>query len=87
MRFVLHDRDAKFPSSFDGVFASEGMEVMLTPYRAPNANAYAERFVRSIREECVDRVILFGERRLRHVIDEFVAHYHGELNHQDSAMS
>ena len=59
-----------------------GVHVVQTPIQAPNANAYAERFVRSIREECLDRVILFGERRLRHVIDEFVAHYHRERNHQ-----
>jgi transposase InsO family protein len=52
------------------------------PVRAPDANAYAERFVRSIREECLDRLILFGERRLFRALDEFVAHYHGERNHQ-----
>jgi transposase InsO family protein len=59
-----------------------GVRVVLTPFQAPNANAHAERFVRSIREECLDRLILFGERRLLHVLDEFVAHYHGERNHQ-----
>jgi hypothetical protein len=53
-----------------------------TPVHAPNANAYAERFVRSIREECLDRLILFGERRLLRALDEFVAHYHRERNHQ-----
>ena len=56
-----------------------GVRVVLTPIQAPNANAYAERFVRSIREECLDRLI---ERRLIRVLDEFVAHYHGERNHQ-----
>jgi transposase InsO family protein len=55
---------------------------VLTPVQGPNANAYAERFVRSIREECLDRLILFGERRLLRALDEFVAHYHGERNHQ-----
>ena len=55
---------------------------MLTPIQAPNANAYAERFVRSIRAECLDRLIFFGERRLLRAVDEFVAHYHGERNHQ-----
>src|SRR5436309_3244988 len=59
-----------------------GVRVVLTPIQAPNANAYAERFVRSIREECLDRLILFGERGLIRVLDEFVAHYHGERNHQ-----
>jgi hypothetical protein len=55
---------------------------VLTPVQAPNANAYAERFVRSIREECLDRLILFGERRLLRTLDEFITHYHGERNHQ-----
>jgi transposase InsO family protein len=55
---------------------------VLMPVRAPNANAYAERFVRSIREECLDRLILFGERRLLRALDEFVTHYHRERNHQ-----
>jgi putative transposase len=53
-----------------------------TPVQAPNANAYTERFARSIREECLDRLILFGERRLLRAVDEFVAHYHKERNHQ-----
>ncbi len=55
---------------------------MRTPVQAPNANAYAERFVRSVREECLDRLILFGERRLLRALDEYVARYHGERNHQ-----
>ena len=59
-----------------------GVRIVLTPVQAPNANAYAERFVRSIREECLDRLVLFGERRLLRALDEFVAHYHGERNHQ-----
>lgn len=58
------------------------MRVVRTPIQAPNADAHAERFVRSIREECLDRLILFGEHHLRRAIDEFVTHYHGERNHQ-----
>jgi len=58
------------------------VRIVQTPIQAPNANAYAERFVRSIRAECLDRLIVCGERRLGHVIDEFVVHYHGERNHQ-----
>ena len=57
-----------------------GIRVVLTPYRAPDANAYAERFVRSIKEECLDRVILFGERHLRRTMVEYVEHYHRERN-------
>jgi transposase InsO family protein len=59
-----------------------GIHVVLTPYRAPNANAYAERFVRSIKEECLNRVIPLGERHLRRTIAEYVVHYHRERNHQ-----
>jgi transposase InsO family protein len=59
--------------------------VLLIPERAPNANAYAERFVRSIKEECLDRLIPVGERHFRHVITEFVEHYHRERNHQGLA--
>jgi transposase InsO family protein len=55
---------------------------VLTPVRAPNANAYAERFVRSIKEECLDRMIPLSERHFRRAVREFVAHYHGERNHQ-----
>ena len=63
-------------------FGDAGIRVVLTPERAPNANAYAERFVRSIKEECLDRMIPFGERHFRRAIREFVAHYHLEWNHQ-----
>ena len=59
-----------------------GIRVVLTPYRAPNANAYAERFVRSIKDECLNRLIPFGERHLRRAVTEYVEHYHRERNHQ-----
>jgi len=59
-----------------------GIGLIRTPFQAPNANAHAERFVRSIKEECLDRMILFGEGHLRHAIDEYLAHYHCERNHQ-----
>jgi putative transposase len=58
------------------------VRIVLTPVQGPNANAYAERFVRSIREECLDRLIVFGERRLLHVLKEYVVHYDEERNHQ-----
>ncbi len=59
-----------------------GIRVVQTPFQAPNANAYAERFVRSIKYECLNRMVAFGERHLRRTIAEFVEHYHGERNHQ-----
>jgi putative transposase len=81
-RVLICDRDAKGTEGFRRIVEGAGVRIVLTPLQAPNANAHAERFVRSIREECLDRLILFGERRLLLALDEFVAHYHGERNHQ-----
>jgi putative transposase len=81
-RILICDRDGKWTDGFHRIVEGAGVRIVLTPVQAPNANAYAERFVRSIREECLDRLILFGERPLRRALDEFVAHYHGERNHQ-----
>ena len=81
-RILICDRDRKWTDGFRHILQGAGVRIVLTPVQAPNANAYAERFVRSIREECLDRLILFGERRLRRALDEFVAHYHRERNHQ-----
>jgi putative transposase len=81
-RVLICDRDAKWTEGFRRIVEGAGVRIVLAPVHAPNANAYAERFVRSIREECLDRLILFGERRLLRALDEFVAHYHGERNHQ-----
>ncbi len=74
-RFLIHDRDAKFPLAFDTVFASEGIEVVRTPYRAPTANAYAERWVGSARAECLDHFLVVNEAHLRHILAGYVAHY------------
>jgi putative transposase len=81
-RILICDRDAKWTEGFRRIVEGAGVRIVLTPVQAPNANAHAERFVRSIRAECLDRLILFGERRLLRALDEFVAHYHGERNHQ-----
>jgi putative transposase len=81
-RVLICDRDSKWTDAFRRIVQGAGVRIVWTPVQAPNANAYAERFVRSIREECLDRLILFGERRLLRALDEFVAHYHGERNHQ-----
>ena len=81
-QILICDRDRKWTHGFRHILQGAGVRIVLTPVQAPNANAYAERFVRSIREECLDRLILFGERRLLRALDEFVAHYHRERNHQ-----
>jgi transposase InsO family protein len=79
---LVCDRDRKWSHDVRRRLRDGGIRVVLIPERAPNANAYAERFVRSIKEECLDRIIPIGERHFRHVITEFVAHYHRERNHQ-----
>ena len=81
-RYLLHDRDAKFCPAFDEVLASEGIQALRLPSRSPNLNAFTERWVRSVKEECLSRLVLFGERSLQRALTEFVAHYHGERNHQ-----
>jgi putative transposase len=81
-RILICDRDGKWTDGFRALLEAAGERIVRTPVEAPNANAYAERFVRSIREDCLDHLILFGERRLLHVLEEFVMHYHEERNHQ-----
>ena len=81
-RFLILDRDSKFSTDFRVLLKDAGVEVVRLPYRSPNLNAYAERFVRSIKDECLDRMIFFGERSLRKTTREYAAHYHRERNHQ-----
>src|SRR5580765_3698285 len=81
-RFLLHDRDTKFSQDFDALFQSAGIEALKLPPQSPNLNAFAERWVRSVKEECLDQLILFGERSLRHALQEYLAHHQHERNHQ-----
>jgi transposase InsO family protein len=81
-RFLLHDRDPLFSDAFRETLAVAGVETVRLPARSPNLNAFAERFVRTIKESCVNRLILFGEDSLRRTVHEFVTHYHFERNHQ-----
>ena len=81
-RYLIHDRDSKYTEAFDEVLRSVDIKPVKLPARSPNLNAFAERFVRSIKDECLDKMILFGEKSLRHVINEYLSHYHAERNHQ-----
>jgi putative transposase len=81
-RVLICDRDAKWSAPVRARLSESGIRVVQTPYQAPNANAYAERFVRSIKEECLNRLIPIGERHFRRAVAEYVAHYHHERNHQ-----
>ena len=81
-RVLICDRDTKWSAAVRQLLTDSGIRVVQTPWRAPNANAYAERFVRSIKQECLDRVIPLGERHFRQTMSEYVAHYHHERNHQ-----
>ena len=82
LRYLLHDRDSKYSAGVDDLLLASGIKPLKLPARSPNLNAYAERFVRSIKHECLDRLILFGEKSLRYVLREYISHYHAERNHQ-----
>jgi len=81
-RYLLHDRDTKYTRSFRAIIKSGQVTPLAVPARSPNLNAYAERWVRSVKEECLSKLILFGERSLRRALTEYVAHFHAERNHQ-----
>jgi transposase InsO family protein len=80
--FLIHDRDTKFSRAFDSIFQSEDVAVIRTPIRAPNANAYAERWVGSVRRECLDRLPIFGRRQLEHVLRVYVCHFNQQRPHR-----
>jgi putative transposase len=81
-RFLIHDRDAKFSRAFDAVFDSGGIRVIRTPVRAPNANAHIERWVGSVRRECLDRLLIFNRRQLERVLHVYVRHYNQQRPHR-----
>jgi putative transposase len=82
IRFLLRDRDAKFSGPFDELFRTEEVQVISTPVRAPKANAFAERFVRTVRSECLDHVLIFGRRHLDRVFRAYVSHYTEQRPHR-----
>ena len=81
-RYVLHDRDKKFCASFRSVLRAADVKPIMLPANSPNLNAYAERWVRSVKQECLSKLVLFGEGPLQRSLTEFTAHYHRERKHQ-----
>ncbi len=79
---MIHDRDSKFSRAFDAVFHSSGIRVIRTPVRAPNANAHIERWIGSVRRECLDRLLIFNRRQLERVIRVYVRHYNERRPHR-----
>jgi putative transposase len=82
MRFLIHDRDAKFPRAFDALLANDGVKVIRTPVQAPNANAQMERWIGSLRRECLDRLLIVSRRQLEHVLRVYVKHYNRQRPHR-----
>jgi len=84
-RYLLHDRDTKCTPAFDGLLTASGVEPIVLPPRSPNRNAHGERFVRSIKEEALDRMVMRGEPALSYVIHQYLTHSRAERNHQGLA--
>ena len=81
-RYLLHDRDSKFCSSFDEIIRMGNVKQIRLPARSPNLNAYAERWVKSVKEECLSKSTVFGEASLKRALEQYVIHYHAVRNHQ-----
>ncbi len=86
-RFLIRDRDAKYTAGFNEVFSTEGTEVILTPIRAPRANAFAERWVRTVRGECLDWILVLGRRHLERILRDYVEHYNRGRPHRGIDLS
>ena len=86
-RFLIRDRDQKFTDSCDEVFRSNGLEIIRTPFRAPQADGVAEPFVRTVRSECLDRLLILNDQHLERVLDVFVDHYNGHRPHRALALT
>jgi putative transposase len=86
-RFLIRDRDQKFTASFDEVFRGDGSHIIRTPFLAPQANGVAERFVRTVRSECLDWLLIPNQPHLQRVLDVFVAHYNGHRPHRALALT
>jgi transposase InsO family protein len=84
-RYLIHDRDAKYPQAFDHLLRDSGVEPIVLPPRSPHFNAHGERFVCSLQEEALEQMVMLGERSLHRVISQSLAHYHAERNHQGLA--
>jgi putative transposase len=82
IRFLIHDRDSKFTAAFDEVFRSETIRIIRTPIRAPQANAFTERWIGSIRRECLDRLLILNRRHLERVLPAYIQHYNAHRPHR-----
>jgi len=82
IRFVIHDRDSKFTAAFDEVFRSEGIRTIRTPVRAPRANAFIERWIGTVRRECLDRILIVNRRQLERVLPDYIRHYNEHRPHR-----
>jgi len=82
IRFLLHDRDTKYTAAFDEVFRTQGVRVIKTPIQAPNANAHAERWVRTVRQECLDWLLILGKRQLERTLRTYIDHYNRQRPHR-----
>jgi len=81
-RYLIHDRDTTFTQAYDGLLKDSGVEPLILPPRSPDLNAHCERFVRSVKEEALNHMVMLGEAALSYAIHQYLTHYHAERNHQ-----